>query len=151
MSCERVLLPETVRPEHYTLQITPNFDEFVFSCVLDINVVVQLHPTNEITLHSKDIAISSAAFRDEEGVVSDMVGLATDFQLSTITIQFKSNLAMGRGVLHIEYKGILNNDMVGFYRSRYTALDGTQKWMASTQFEALDCRCPALHFTKIYG
>jgi hypothetical protein len=37
------------------------------------------------------------------------------------------------GLLEIEFDGILNDQMCGFYRSHYTASDGEKRIMASTQ------------------
>ena len=47
---------------------------------------------------------------------------------------------MGAGHLLFKFVGQLNNQMAGFYRSAYTAADGSARVMASTQFEALDAR-----------
>ena len=46
----------------------------------------------------------------------------------------------GSFILTVEYSGILNPDMCGFYRSQYTDIHGNKKIMASTQFESLDAR-----------
>ena len=43
-------------------------------------------------------------------------------------------------ILSIQFSGFLNNQMAGFYRSKYTDIEGNEKFMASTQFEALDAR-----------
>ena len=43
-------------------------------------------------------------------------------------------------ILTITYAGSLNNQMAGFYRSHYKDIDGNEKIVASTQFEALDAR-----------
>lgn len=38
--------------------------------------------------------------------------------------------------LILEFTGILNDKMAGFYRSSYTTAQGATKYMAVTQFEA---------------
>ena len=43
-------------------------------------------------------------------------------------------------MLMISFRGVLNSDMAGFYRSSYVDSDGNKKVMASTQFEAIDAR-----------
>ena len=53
---------------------------------------------------------------------------------------FDGPLPPGAGQLSLRFRGILNGDMSGFYRSHYTDADGNKKVMASTQFEALDAR-----------
>ena len=52
-----------------------------------------------------------------------------------VTFEFKSNLPQGEGYLEMEYKGILNGDMKGFYRTRYTTNWGEERYAATTQFE----------------
>lgn len=59
---------------------------------------------------------------------------------NTVKITFDSSIPTGEGVLTIKYRGILNGDMAGFYKSSYADANGTKKIMASTQFEALDAR-----------
>jgi aminopeptidase N len=43
-------------------------------------------------------------------------------------------------VLQLEFDGILNDGMHGFYRSTYTAQDGSTKVIGTTQFESTDAR-----------
>lgn len=59
---------------------------------------------------------------------------------NTVKFTFGASLPIGEGVLSVKFKGILNGDMAGFYKSSYTDANGTKKIMASTQFEALDAR-----------
>lgn len=47
--------------------------------------------------------------------------------------------AGSKGRLNVDFAGIVNDKMAGFYRSSYQ-LDGKQKYMVSTQFEATDAR-----------
>eukprot|EP01113_Clastostelium_recurvatum_P035977 TRINITY_DN5071_c0_g1_i1.p1 TRINITY_DN5071_c0_g1~~TRINITY_DN5071_c0_g1_i1.p1 ORF type:complete len:860 (-),score=219.67 TRINITY_DN5071_c0_g1_i1:867-3155(-) len=42
-------------------------------------------------------------------------------------------------MLHVSFECELANDMAGFYRSKYI-VDGEERWMATTQFEATDAR-----------
>ena len=46
----------------------------------------------------------------------------------------------GKLDLHVEFTGILNDKLCGFYRSNYTRKDGTTAYAATTQFEATDAR-----------
>jgi aminopeptidase N len=137
---ERVLLPQNVSPIHYTLEITPDFNSFEFSGVEDVDVIVKTHPTYTITIHSREILVSKCTFRGTNSDVQNSTGIEYDSSLATLTLKFKEPLPLGEGNLHIEYKGILNNVMAGFYRSKYVGINGEQKYMASTQFEALDAR-----------
>jgi aminopeptidase N len=112
----------------------------------------QIQDKNVITLHAKELCISSAQY-----VVVDMLSqedpipttpvVAEEIILNTkaTTVQFKfpQNIPPRAKTIQltIQYMGYLNNQMAGFYRSEYTDIDGTtKKMMASTQFESLDAR-----------
>jgi puromycin-sensitive aminopeptidase len=64
--------------------------------------------------------------------------VTTSFSAQTITVGFSSALS-GSGKLHLAFQGKLNDELAGFYRSRYT-VRGEQRNMALTQFEATDAR-----------
>ena len=46
----------------------------------------------------------------------------------------------GQAELEIEFTGILNDQLLGFYRSTFTDVDGVEQAIATTQFEATDAR-----------
>eukprot|EP00943_MAST-04B_sp_MAST-4B-sp1_P007592 g7592.t1 len=50
------------------------------------------------------------------------------------------SLLKGEGTLHLKWNFMLTDNLCGFYRSKYTDMDGTEKIMAVTQFEATDAR-----------
>ncbi len=51
-----------------------------------------------------------------------------DAQKQTVTLTFPQEFASGSTAsLHIEYTGILNDKMAGFYRSSYKDKDGNTK------------------------
>ena len=43
-------------------------------------------------------------------------------------------------ILFIEFVAVLNDDLSGFYRTKYTKPDGTFSWLALSQFERIDAR-----------
>ena len=57
----------------------------------------------------------------------------------TVKLEFPSQLSPGEATLVLEYTGKLNDQMRGFYRSKYTdpTSPGTEKYAATTQFEVL--------------
>src|SRR3990167_3573898 len=72
--------------------------------------------------------------------MSDMWGkISYDEKSETATFTFPENIPAGKNKLTIVFKGILNDKMRGFYRSRYY-IDGKEHHMATTQFEATDAR-----------
>lgn len=55
----------------------------------------------------------------------------------TVTFGFSSPLPIGRGLLSMDFTGQLNDKLKGFYRSKYTGEDGSEKFCAATHFEVL--------------
>ena len=63
-----------------------------------------------------------------------------DADAQKVTFSFPAPIATGNGVLSIgHFKGTLNDELAGFYRSKYT-IRGETRNMAVTQFEATDAR-----------
>jgi len=125
-------LAQTVRPESYTLTLTPDLKAATFTGVETIVVAVK-EPVSSITLNSAEIAFRSvtvnAAGKQQKAVVS----LDKDKEQATFT--FADKLPAGKATLAIHYTGILNNELRGFYLSK-----GNHRNYAVTQFESTDAR-----------
>lgn len=141
MSSDRVTLPIDVAPTHYSLELTPELESLEFYCDEVIHVQVTKEGINEVTLHSKEIFIETAAFKTAGGVSGPAaVEINYNVQYNTVKIVFDGALPVGEGRIVLRFRGILNGDMCGFYKSTYADANGNKKVMASTQFEALDAR-----------
>lgn len=136
----------------YDLEITPDLDTFLFQGKLTIEFQVDASKVNEengkvITLHAKELCISSASFTVLDEVTT---GSSSPVPADEITLNVKATtvkFVFGQGfvgankiLLKIDYTGFINNEMCGFYRSSYTDITGQKKIMGSTQFESLDAR-----------
>ena len=137
---ERVVLPTQLLPVHYSLEITPNFEELTFATEEVIDVTVR-EETDRFTLHAREITIHAVSFvsagNSKEIKMSE---ISYNFKSNTVSIVFESSVPVGEGKVNIKYSGILNGDMAGFYKSTYADANGNKKIMGSTQFEALDAR-----------
>ena len=119
---ERVLLPSEVTPSHYNLEITPDLVNFKFDVNEDINLTIHKDGINQISLHGKDIQVDTASFTGSDGTTLEVVGINYDLKLTIVTFVFESSLPIGEGVLNIKLTGILNGDMAGFYKCKYSYL-----------------------------
>ena len=144
-SADAVILPDNVRPVHYDLTLTPNFDDFTFDGEVDITV--RIRPgTTEITLNCAEIDIKSAAvsWSDTDGQhAQDASSIAYDAEAETATIGIAGTPAdglVGNQHLRMTFTGELNDKLRGFYRSQYTNPEGETAYLATTQFEATDAR-----------
>jgi puromycin-sensitive aminopeptidase len=72
--------------------------------------------------------------------VFETSSIALDEAKDQLTLTFATALPKGAMTLALTFVGCLNDKMAGFYRSMYKGTDGSQKVMATTQFEATDAR-----------
>lgn len=124
------------RPLHYDLTFEPHFDDFTFSGREIIDVLV-LKPTNTITLHAAELKIKNCHVLWAGQKISAKTRLDEKKEILTITLPKKFK---GKARLFVEFTGILNDRLVGFYRSQYKDKQGKTKYLATTQFEAADAR-----------
>jgi aminopeptidase N len=135
----RVLLRNSFAPARYVLALEPDLQRFTFDG--NVSIVGRVNKsTSSIILHAKELSITSASFSTSEKKQVAATQIKHNLKEHTVEFVFSEALPEGEGTLSIPYVGQLNNQMAGFYRSGYTAIDGTKKIMASTQFEPLDCR-----------
>jgi len=125
-------LPQTVRPEHYTLKLTPDLKTATFEGEEAIEVVVS-EPADAITLNALEIKFQSVTTTVAGKVLTAKV--SEDTAKQQVTFDFGQKLPAGKLTLKIGYSGILNNQLRGFYLSK-TA----KRNYAVTQFESTDAR-----------
>ena len=127
-----VMLPKDVRPTRYTLTLRPDLETFTFSGSVAIDIEV-LQPTASIVLNAAELAITSCRVESPAGETLPR-GTALDEKAETATFTFGSPLPAGPARLEIGFTGELNDRLRGFYRSRYTDVNGEERHLATTQF-----------------
>ncbi|KAK9487097.1 peptidase family M1-domain-containing protein [Lipomyces starkeyi] len=135
----REILPQNVKPLHYDLTLEPDFEKFTFEGTVSILLDV-FETSKEVTVNSLEIEVHSASI-DIAG--SKYEATSTEFNEAVQTVKFtfdKEFVAGTQVVLGVTFTGLLNDKMSGFYRSSYTAEDGSTKYLATTQMEPTDCR-----------
>ena len=134
-----VALPNDVRPTRYDLTLTPDLEAFTFGGQVSIDVEI-LEPTSRIVLNCAEIAVGSCSLTLADGRERPAAGVEYDEGEETVAFDFGGELAAGEARLDIAFTGELNDRLRGFYRSSYTAADGRERVMATTQFESTDAR-----------
>ena len=150
-------LPRFALPVHYDLQFEPDMKTFTFKGSEQITIVVSSE-TKTLVLNAAELSISDASIVQALDVASGMSVLPggterkvlvqgtiqrptieLDAAKELVKLQFKSALAPGRYVLNCHFKGSLNDDLRGFYRSAYVD-NGVTHFLCATQMEPTDAR-----------
>lgn len=135
-----VLLSKDVLPALYTMSLSVDLSEFKVSGeqTVEINLAQDIQ---QLVLHSVDLEIdaTSVTWTDKSGVSASLVGgVIVDESTETVAFNFDKPLTKGTGQLKVKWKATLGDNLKGFYRSKYTSVEGEEKYMAVTQFEATD-------------
>jgi puromycin-sensitive aminopeptidase len=124
-------------PERYALTLTPDLEAAAFSGHVDIDVAV-VAATSEVVLNAIELEIEAAWVT--VGAARHEVSVALDEETERVTLRLAEPLAVGDAVVSLRFRGLLNDKLRGFYRSTFTDDDGTERVIATTQFEATDAR-----------
>ncbi|MHA1720417.1 MAG: M1 family metallopeptidase [Promethearchaeota archaeon] len=124
-----------MKPIHYNIHLEPDLEKFVFNGQTEIEIDLE-NPSEEIVLNGKDISIQKC----------ELI-LGNDFKECTFEIKKKKEeiiihlpeQASGIIKLKIQYTGNLNDNLLGFYRSKFE-YQGETKYLATTQFEEREAR-----------
>ncbi|CAM8910123.1 unnamed protein product [Rhodiola kirilowii] len=132
-------LPKFAVPKRYELWLKPDLVALNFAGEVKIDVDV-VADTSFLVLNAADLNITTGSihFSNIHEVLEPVrVGILPKDQV--LVLEFERRLPFGLGVLEIGFKGILNDDLYGFYRSTYE-VNGERKNMAVTQFESIGAR-----------
>ncbi len=124
-----------VRPSRYAIDFTPNLKTFKYSASETIHVYIG-KSTDKIALNAKELVINSA--RVSCGDLDQKAKVSYDYDLERIVLSLAKPVS-GEADIRIEFSGIHNDQMYGFYRSMYRS-KGKAKYILSSQFEAANAR-----------
>ena len=134
-----VMLPRNIKPENYYIELTPDLGKFTFTGEVSIKIQI-LQQSSDITLNASELDIHECTLTRESGLNSKPINTNLDDKSETVTFEFAEPNKTGPATLKIRFTGELNDRLRGFYRSKYTDVNGNQKYIATTQFEATDAR-----------
>ncbi|KAB8234627.1 peptidase family M1-domain-containing protein [Aspergillus alliaceus] len=148
---DREVLPDAVKPVHYDVSL---FDlqfggPWTYKGILKIDLKIT-RSTKEIVLNSKEIEVHQAEIFGKDGSKLALASEITYDKMSErVTFKLPQEIAPSNVLLSLDFTGVMNNAMAGFYRSKYnpvaepspdTPREGDFHYMLSTQFESCDAR-----------
>jgi len=122
-------------PTAYRIEFRPDLKKSVFSGKEIITINVR-KATSRIILNSSGLKIKKFLVKQKSIIGSHM---KADEKMQTLTFSLERSLKKGKAEIEIEFEGVLNDNLCGFYRSKYKR-GGREKYMAVTQFEASSAR-----------
>jgi puromycin-sensitive aminopeptidase len=132
-------LPPTARPSRYDLELEPDLSAFTFrgACATALSLAI---PTDVLVCNAIELEIQAAWVTCADGSRVETTAIETDTETERLMLRLARPLAAGACVLHTEFTGLLNDKLHGFYRSTFTDDQGSERVIATTQFEATDAR-----------
>lgn len=149
---ENYRLPKSLYPSYYKLQVVTHLDddekEFTFNGKVWIKLTCN-ETTNKVVLHSRNLTIPYTDIKLNEvignSVTENLIELNNphlDEDNEFLIIPTKTKLEAGKEYeLLIPFEGLLQEGLLGYYRSSY--IDSKTKkteWLSITQFEATYAR-----------
>ena len=116
-------LPTDVTPTRYALELAPDLEAATFAGTVDIDVEVHA-ATDQVVLNALELDVDEAWVQAAGG----------ERLTATVTLDEKSErahlalpeaLPTGPAVVHLAFRGVLNDKLHGFYRSRFRDGQGT--------------------------
>jgi aminopeptidase N len=125
-------LPGDVTPSHYRLRFAPDFhtDDFAGDETIDVRL---RKPLTSITLNAADIAFHEISIESHGSVRHPDISL--DPKREMVTLSWQKPLPAGPATIRMAFRGVLNDQLRGFYLSK-----GNNRKYAVTQFESTDAR-----------
>ncbi|KAG7211600.1 hypothetical protein KM043_010856 [Ampulex compressa] len=134
-------LPTAIVPMKYTISVEPLLEppHFTFEGFVEIAAVVR-KSTRKIVLHSAEIEHYgvNVTVNDKDAVI---LGTSISHKYNFFGIHLKNELPIGASIsIKIWYRGHLNREMRGFYRSSYIDATGMERWLAASHLEPVGAR-----------
>ena len=120
---------------NYDIQFEPIFTNFIFNGTEIISLTTR--PTDSFTLNVAELEINNCHLIYKGKTIK--VKSSLNQKKETLNIKASKKVS-GKVKICIDFKGTLNDRLLGFYRSKYKDGSGKTKYLATTQFEAADAR-----------
>jgi aminopeptidase N len=135
----RVVLPPTVTPNHYRIDVQPDAAALTFRGSVEIDVTVH-RATDRIVLNSADLVIDQAVLASAAPAAgSRTLAVSYDPSVETATLRAARRIKPGGFTLRLDYHGRIFQNASGLFALDYETPQGKARALF-TQFENSDAR-----------
>ena len=132
-------LPDIAVPKTYNLYVEPDLVKKTFAGKETIALSTKT-ASNELVLNSAEIQVSNAVLTNAKGKTIAKLKVEPEPTVERILFRAEKTLPPGDYSLVITFSGILNNQLRGFYNSKFKDAAGKEHTIATTQMEPADAR-----------
>ncbi|KAL6262284.1 hypothetical protein P5V15_007378 [Pogonomyrmex californicus] len=136
-------LPDNIVPVHYDVEIIPYIEEGNFTFDGKSRIIIEIHrATRDLSLHVLELTIdeTTTSLISKDIVIHTPTAHNYNNDTQILSLHFEDELPPGIYSLNIQFVGILNDNLRGFFRTSYTNEAGDKVWLAATHFEATSAR-----------
>ncbi|KAI4227779.1 MAG: hypothetical protein L6R36_002132 [Xanthoria steineri] len=150
-AADRDILSKNIKPINYDLSLHHLELHRTFTYEGSVKIELQVKsPAKDIVVNAHELKIHHVHISAQDAESQEASSISHDDKSQRTTFTFPRDIpASEAALLHIDFSGVMNNTMAGFYRSKYkpavepsksVPMDGDSHLMFSTQFESCDAR-----------
>ncbi|XP_053317476.1 glutamyl aminopeptidase [Spea bombifrons] len=135
-------LPTYINPEHYNLELQPFMEQDTYNGTVTISFKVSRAGTRHVWLHIRETRITGQPKLRRQSNNQEILvhGCFRYMPHEYVVVESHSDLEENETyLLTLEFAGLLNGSLVGFYRTTYIE-NGKTKSIAATDHEPTDAR-----------
>ncbi|XP_011860720.1 PREDICTED: aminopeptidase 2-like [Vollenhovia emeryi] len=120
-------LPDNVVPVHYGIELIPYIEEDNFTFDGKSHIIIEVRrATRDLSLHALDLTINEEATSVVRSDIITYAPTAHNYNNETqiLTFHFDDELPLGIYSLYVQFVGILNDELHGFFRTSYINENG---------------------------
>jgi puromycin-sensitive aminopeptidase len=131
-------LPRNVEPVRYAITLAPDLRSARFRGHEEILIRI-LGATDRIVMNAAELKVFRVELSGRAGTTVRCTP-KIDEEDERLIVHLDKAVPAGEWTLSIDFEGVLNDKLHGFYRSTFRDSEGNQQTIATTQFEATDAR-----------
>ena len=132
-------LPKNASPTKYKIELHPDLEAKVFEGKVEILLNI-LEESKNISINVADLEIKTIILKKDSAEIDNSISWDIDNDYEIMSINFEKPISTGEYSLSIEFSGILNDKLRGFYHSSFKDHNDNIQSIATTQFESTDAR-----------